>query len=212
MAFTEKIALEEGIIGIWEITEKVNSLRSKFHFSDAERIEFEKISSEKRQREYLTVRLLVQKLMNAKTEILYDNSGKPSLKNSDLNLSISHSNNLAVVFLSKRKIGIDVENVKRNIENVANRFLNDSEKEFVRINRNPQKAKILIWCAKEAVFKCSENQGIDFIKEIIISLFSADNEKVFEGKLIQSGKTTYYQLQHFIYKNNVVVFCVEEVE
>ena len=151
-------------------------------------------------------------LLNKKPEIIHDDSGRGTLKNSGFNLSISHSKELAVVFLSKRKIGIDVENVERKIEKIAQRFLHKSEMDFVKSSANPQKAMVLLWCAKEAIFKCSEKQGIDFGREILVSPFSVDGTGVFKGKKIQSNRNIFYQLQHFNYKNNVVVFCVEDVE
>ena len=212
MAFVKKIEQDDGIIGIWEITEEVKSLTNEFLFSDKEKKEFEKITADRRKKEFLVVRLLLQELLNKKTEIFYSGSGRPKLKNFDLNLSISHSRDVAVIFLSKQKIGIDVENEERKIGNVAQRFLHESEKEFILSCKNQQKTTILFWCAKEAIFKCSEEQGIEFSKEILISPFFVENESNFEGKKIQFNKNTFYRLQHFNYKNNVIVFCVEEVE
>ncbi len=212
MVFVKKIETEEGLIGIWEITGEADNLISKFCFSDNEKREFEKISFERRKKEFIAVRLILEKLLNKKTEIFYDISGRPLLKDSDLNLSISHSKDLVVVFLSKQKIGIDVENVERKIENIARRFLNQSEMDFVQTCADRQKAMILMWCAKEAIFKCSEKQGIHFNREIEVFPFSLDNEKFFGAKKSQTEKKVSFRLQHFEYKNNVVVFCVEDVE
>ena len=118
MAFVKKIEIKEGLVGIWEITEDADSLAAEFNFSDTEKKEFEKISFEKRKKEYITVRLLLESLLNKKPDICYEKSGRPKLNNVDYNLSISHSKDLVVVFLSRQKIGIDVENVERKIENV----------------------------------------------------------------------------------------------
>ena len=133
MAFVQKIEFEEGIIGVWEITEDINLLVQKFQFLDSEKEEYDKFSSERRKKEFLAVRLLLQELLNKKPEIIHDDSGRGTLKNSGFNLSISHSKELAVVFLSKRKIGIDVENVERKIEKIAQRFLHKSEMDSVRV-------------------------------------------------------------------------------
>ncbi|MCG6190706.1 4'-phosphopantetheinyl transferase family protein [Maribellus maritimus] len=211
MAFAKKIELADGIVGIWEITEELEVLYCQIYFSETEKKEFEMFSSIRRKKEFIVVRLLLQKLLGKKTEILYDDSGRPLLKNSTTNLSISHSRDLAVVFLSKKRIGIDVEDSKRKIENVAQRFLDEKEKRFVKDCGNPQKATILLWCAKEAIFKCSERQGIDFRSEIFISPFSIHKNKKFRGEKVRENENITYQLQHFDYKNNVIVFCVEDV-
>jgi hypothetical protein len=42
MPFVKKIAVENGIIGIWEITESAGSLISIFQFSENEKNEFKK--------------------------------------------------------------------------------------------------------------------------------------------------------------------------
>jgi phosphopantetheinyl transferase (holo-ACP synthase) len=210
MAFSKKIELEEGIIGMWEITEEATSLMQRSQFSYREKKEFAHISSERRKREYLTVRLLLKELLGKNPEIFYDGLGRPQLSNSDYNLSISHSADLAVIFLSQKKIGIDVENTERNIEKVAARFLNVHEREFVKTTADQQKTMVVLWCAKEAIFKCSEKQGIDFGKEIYILPFSITDNAGFKGIKTQSGKSTVYRLQQFDYKNNTIVFCVEE--
>lgn len=210
MGFAKKIELREGIIGIWEISEEAGFLASQFNFSEVEKKEFENISADRRKREFIIVRMLLEELLNRKPDILYDASGRPSLKHSGFNLSISHSQDLVVVFLSHWKIGIDAENAGRKIENVAHRFLNESEKKFVKDSSNQQKTMILLWCAKEAIFKCSEKQGIDFCENILVPAFSIESESVFTAVKSMQNKNTFYRLQHFIYKNNVVVFCVEE--
>ncbi|QGY42432.1 4'-phosphopantetheinyl transferase superfamily protein [Maribellus comscasis] len=211
MAFAKRIEQTDGVVGIWEITEELDVLYRQIHFSEKERKEFEMFSSIRRKKEFIAVRLLLQKLLGKKAEILYEDSGRPLLKNSTTNLSISHSGDLAVVFLSKKRIGIDVEDSKRKIENIAQRFLHEKEKSFVKDCGNPQKATILLWCAKEAIFKCSEKQGIDFRSEIFIPPFALLKEKKFKGEKVRENENITYQLQHFEYKNNVIVFCVEDV-
>ena len=84
MPFVKKIEIENGTIGIWEITETADSLIPTFHFSKDEEFEFQKFKGEKRQKEYLITRLLLQHLLSEKTEITYQESGRPQLKNSSI--------------------------------------------------------------------------------------------------------------------------------
>ena len=77
--------------------------------------------------QFLAVRKTVE-LENPNFKIRYDKSGRPSI-NSDLNISISHSNFMAaVVFSSTSKTGIDIELKEAKIVNIKDKFLNESEK------------------------------------------------------------------------------------
>ncbi|MCD6354371.1 MAG: 4'-phosphopantetheinyl transferase superfamily protein [Prolixibacteraceae bacterium] len=210
MPFIKKITTQAGILGIWRLQEPVENLLRKFHFSVEEKEEFRKIKAEKRKAEYLAVRLLLEKLTGVKPTILYSESGKPSLKNETQQLSISHSAELVVVLLSNWNVGVDVENIYRDVRKIETRFLHNNELEFISKTNSQQVTKILYWSAKEAIFKCSHEQGILFNEQISILPFQLEKEGRFEGLLILDGKKTEFQLEYFFYENNVVVCCVEK--
>jgi 4'-phosphopantetheinyl transferase len=156
MPIIKKIETEVGILGIWKLSESVNELVSLFNFSTKEKEEFSKIKADRRKTEYLAARLLLNELVNEKKEIQYQKSGKPELKNSQKNISISHSADFVVVFLSDKEIGIDVEYTQRNIKKVASRFLHEEEFKHIQSLDDPQTATVLFWSAKEAFFKCTD--------------------------------------------------------
>lgn len=209
MPFIKKIEVEKGIIGIWELTDTINSLISAFQFSDIEKEEFKKFSLKKRQSEYLASRLLLLQLLGKKTEIIYHESGRPQIKNSTINISISHSANLVAIFISEDSVGIDVEISDRNIDKVVGRFLNPKELEWIEQSGNPKFLKMLFWCAKEAIYKCACQSGIQFDTQILIQPFDFANSDFFEGKVIFQDSVANYNLRHFQFKNNIVVYCVE---
>ena len=155
MPFSKKIETEIGILGIWELTESSESLISVFEFSENEKEEFNKIKFEKRKTEYLATRLLLKHILNKKTEIIYHDHGRPVLKNQILKISISHSANFVSIIISEKNIGIDVEQVNRNVEKVANRFMSIQELKDVQNCGDVQKARILYWGAKESIFTVS---------------------------------------------------------
>ncbi|MDR2911421.1 MAG: 4'-phosphopantetheinyl transferase superfamily protein [Bacteroidales bacterium] len=205
----KKAKTEFGIIGIWEITESLQELELKYDLSEKERSELNLISAEKRKKEFLIVKILLKEILKFTPEIIYEKTGKPKLANSKLNISISHSADLAVVFVSEKSIGIDVENCERDISKITSRFLHRSEIEFTEKSANVQDLKIILWCAKEAIFKCCREQGIRFNSEIIIQPFRVEENTFFLGKRIGSMQTDYFKLWFFYVKNNVVVGCVE---
>lgn len=210
MPFAKKIETEVGTIGIWEITETADILSSEFSFSPMEFLEYNGIRAEKRKVEYLAARLILQKLFDKKDEIHYHESGKPVLINSNVHISISHSANLVVVMVSNQKNGIDVELTNRNIDRVARRFLSQDEYSHIQELENSQLAKIIYWGAKESIFKCSDYQGVNFYKQILIYPFPFENAGSFTGKLIANEITEYFKLWYFKFQNNIVVYCVED--
>lgn len=75
------------------------------------------------------------------------------------NISISHSENVVVVALSKNKVGVDLElyNPKR-FTNIESRLLADSDKKEYQLASDKAEHLNGLWSKKEAVFKCSDNK------------------------------------------------------
>lgn len=209
MPFLKKIEVENGILGIWGLKESVESLISCFHFTENEQTEFEKFKFEKRQTEYLATRLLLQNLLGEKAEIIYQDSGRPLIKDSAKNISISHSSDLVVIFISNKLTGVDAENANRNIDKVVKRFLQPKEIEWLEKSDNPQLLKILLWCAKEAIYKCACKTGIQFDTQIYISPFEYSKTNLFQGKIIFQNQEKNYRMCFINCENNIVVYCVE---
>lgn len=209
MPFLQKIETKTGIIGIWEIRETVEELASEMEFSSLESIEFNHLKFERRKKEYLATRLILSRINSKKLEIGYFDTGQPYLLNSRLNISISHSANLVAVFLSEQFAGIDVEQVTRNVDKVANRFMTPAELTEIIGCGDEQTGKIIYWGAKESIFKCTRKKGIQFNSQIHISRFKVETSGSFYGTLTHAENTEYFQLWYFAIKNNMVVYCVE---
>ncbi|MDX8341043.1 4'-phosphopantetheinyl transferase superfamily protein [Draconibacterium sp. IB214405] len=211
MPLIEKIESKSGTIGIWELSESADDLlkNCQLHLADLER--FNSFRAEKRRREFLASRLTLQQIFPGYPEISYTkSSGKPVFKDSDLNISITHSANLAAVIISDEPVGIDIEQLDRNIEKVVTRFVAPSEMDFIKKGSHPQLAKIMLWAAKEAIYKCSGMLGIQFNEQIIIDPFDYTAGNEFSGKLIHPSGTIKYRLNYHLIKNNVLVYCVEK--
>ena len=210
MPFFKKIETNVGTIALWKLQELSEELSGKCKLTNEETHRLESISFEPRRQEFLATRILLQQLLGENTTISYTEAGKPYLKNLDQNISISHSKNFACLFLSEKEVGVDIERTDRRIEKISKRFLHFNEKEFIESLPDQQFAMILYWAAKEAIFKCSPSQGIQFNEQIFISPFDIENDTQFKGQLLISAKKINYNLQFFSFENNVLVSCVEE--
>ncbi len=209
MPFLKKITAPAGTIGIWKLSETSSDLISGVQLSDSEKAAFKNIKNEKRKKEYLAVRALLEKMTGTDTKIDYEKNGRPKLESSPQNISISHSAELAVILLSEENAGIDVENTGRNIAPVAKRFL--SQAELIHTENLPDKqvVQIIYWSAKEAIFKCSSEENIQFSSQIRILPFELKDEGNLQGELKIKDQTFNFDLSYFRVENNVVVYCVE---
>ena len=90
-----------------------------------------------------------------KLEFIYNESGKPYLKNSNLYFSLSHSNGIVALTISKEEIGLDIELIKDVKDNLARRIMNDAEYNLYQ-SLDKQNKKIYffeVWTSKEAYVK-----------------------------------------------------------
>jgi len=210
MPFYKKINTSGVRIALWQLNDSLEELKNSCLLKKSDQEHFDCITSEKRKKEFLASRILIKKLVADNSEIIYNNLGKPFIKNSKKHISISHSANFVAVIVSDKRVGIDIEQSTRNIDRVATRFLHSRELEFIESMKNKQLAKILYWAAKEAIFKCSEFQGIQFNEQIIIAPFDFEQSNKFEGTLKSAAKNVNYRMHYFLVENNVMVYCVEQ--
>lgn len=86
-------------------------------------------------------------------EIVYTPLGKPYFKDSPWHFSISHTKNHAFCILANHPVGIDAEEVGRQINpNLASRYLSQAEQ--ARLGDDPADALLRLWVLKEAAAKC----------------------------------------------------------
>ena len=146
--------------------------------------------------QFLAVRKIL-KLENPRYKIRYNESGKPSI-NSDLNISISHSNFMAaVVFSGYAKTGIDIELKESKVISIQDKFLNEYEK-----LRTKYESDIVyltkIWTAKESIYKALGIKGISFSDNIII-------KKIYKNK----GEGRYFKGKEKI-KFDLIFFSIDD--
>ncbi|MFT4903337.1 MAG: 4'-phosphopantetheinyl transferase [Thalassomonas sp.] len=170
MPIINKIESEKITILVWEITETLEEI-----IALGEGINTSNYTSEKRKKEHLVSKLLVNEICPTKT-IIYNEFGAPELNNGK-HISISHSKELVTVIISDTKSGIDIEKISDKALRIASKFV--SEKNLIKLNK--EKAT-LIWCIKEAIYKWHQKGEVDFIKDIIIPEFIAK----------KNGKVTAY--------------------
>jgi len=175
-------------IGIWHITESLETLEKEACLTSEELTIFSGSRSKKRQFEWLTTRVLLKQFFDPRPSIEYDAHGKPVLQSQKEHLSISHSHKFVAVGIHGNKpIGIDIQTPKKNIQAGKSLFLNDDDV-IANSDQITEDVLHLIWGAKEAMYKFIGDSTLNIYEHfniLKISLGSMEGNCNLGGKSIQ---------------------------
>ena len=144
---------------------------------------------------------------NLNYKIRYNKFGKPSI-NSALNISISHSKEIAaIVFSNNKRIGLDIQIKERKILKIQNKFLNKSEILNIGVDPNVD-ILTMIWTSKESIFKAIGLKGISFSKNIIIGKV-IEKEKNGVGYYINGNEKIKFNLNFFYLDKYTICYAFE---
>ncbi len=90
----------------------------------------------------------VLKEKNIESDIIYNEYGKPYLKNNAFYFNISHSSCYTVLVISSKEIGVDIEKITMR-DRVIDRICNDEEKKLIKSAEDFTK----MWVKKESYVK-----------------------------------------------------------
>jgi hypothetical protein len=197
---------ESTILGVWKIEEDIDTLLNLVVLDQADKKKYKVFASTSRKLEFLSVRALLAELLGTDARIVYNRSNKPFLKDGSRFISISHSNKLTAIILSRdEKVGIDLEYMSGNITSIAFKFVNRKEK----ITKEPEKRKYhlyLHWCAKEALYKICDKEGINFRKNITIEPFEVKDSGEIMGRVLTNKINETFDLFYTRYDNYSIVW------
>ncbi len=196
-------------LGIWDITENYEELLSKVNLLKEEQDLLNSFGRDFRKIEWLSVRVLLREMTGQELSIVYNGNRKPFIRGNSYRISISHSNQLSSILLSKNhKVGIDMEYMSYRISKISHRFMND--KEQVTNDEDLKRYHLYIhWCAKEALYKICDKQDIDFKKNIIIEPFNPERQGELNGLVSNRFRNEYFKLNYFTIDDYVIVYTVQ---
>lgn len=203
---TENYLNDHTLVGIWKIEEDINTLLSMVEMDQLDRKRYKTFRSTSRRLEFLSVRALLKELLGPDARIVYNKNNKPFIKDGSHYISITHSNKLTAIMLSKcEKIGIDLEYMSANINAISFKFINKREK----ISRERDKKRYhlyLHWCAKEALYKICDKEGINIKKNITIYPFEIADSGEIKGKVHTDHINEIFDLHYTRYDNYALVW------
>ena len=84
--------------------------------------------------------------------IIYNEYGKPYLKNINKYFNVSNTKNISVCVFSDKEIGVDIECLRYN-ELVMKRMFNEKEINLIKKSKNKKEMFTIIWTIKESYSK-----------------------------------------------------------
>ena len=189
------------------IQEDSESLLSRLSFKERYLPMIERMA-ENRKREWLTIRVLLKELLGEEKEILYNSLGKPYLSDNSFHISISHTKGYAALIINKEnEVAIDIEKISQRVQNIRKRFVNDEEEKTL-----PQSNEVihllLLWSAKESLFKLLGIENVDFKQHLHIRPFEPvlDEWGDFEAYETRTREQNCYNIKYFVHEDYVLTY------
>ena len=215
-------------IGIIPIDQNSETLLSQLEYKDRYLPFLEKMT-EKRKCEWLTVRTLLKTLLGEEKEIAYQPNGKPYLPDNSYHISISHTNYkgiagqatscrpewryrndkllgyVAIVLNAEKEVAIDIEAISPRVLKIKDRFLSEKEAQSISAD-NEIVHLLLLWSAKESVFKILDTENVDFQSQIHNSPFKpiVGEWGSFEAQETRTEKQQIFSVHYFVAEDYVL--------
>ncbi len=203
--------LKKGEAALWELTEPEDFFLNRLQLSKEEQIFLKNLpfgKSNKRRREWLAARHLLQLLddTNPRRSLTYLPSGQPTFAQGPGYCSLSHSGKWIAAANSSQPIGIDVQIIEKRILRLSAKFMTQQEYNSWATNKQKEKIYTLYWAAKEALYKTTELQAVDFKKQLLIQPNQIKETGSISAKVLQANgilhasRTLWYRFfENFVY-------------
>ncbi len=164
----------------------------------------ERYSSPTRRVEWLAGRVLLHCMAGISSPVVYTAEGRPTLPNYPLHISFSHSGPFVALALGTEPLGIDLEIWGARALRLAPKYLDKDEQSlFCAMKLTPEAAAVLLWSAKESVYKRAGNSGTSLLEHIRLSVPKASHElhaEILQGEsLVFSSSVAWVALPDFAF-------------
>lgn len=201
--------IEKGYsIAIWESIESFDELLRLEPLNEADLVRWNVFQSDKRKREWITVRVLLRDLFAGENlpAISYNEFGKPSLSN-NVGISISHTKEFVAILINPNgNAGIDLETMRERITVLAPKFVNDEEQKFL-----PEKSIVdylhVIWGAKEVMFKLNGRGELDFRAHLYVEPFQLTNKGNILARISKQNHREVYDIYYELWNGMMLTYA-----
>lgn len=193
-----------GRLLIWKVTESLAELEARYALKGEEKSAYEAIVLEKRKKEWLMSRILLQIAVGA-VALKSRANGKPYLEGQTY-ISISHSGELAGLYVCDHECGLDIQGTDEKLERIKRKYCHQDELMRAGWSSDELSYLTIIWSAKEAVFKYFGEEVI-FAEDMVTRPFSVDQTLL---QLDYQGKhgSQRFELEHVYLHGYHIVYTL----
>lgn len=196
-------------LALWKITEELDDLLKCVCLNDTEQARLDGFGSFARKKEFVTTRVLLQKLLGEGVFIENNEHGKPFLVNSDFDISISHSKDYVGIMVGRNHdLALDIEYLSDRVYRITKRFMSADEISSIS-ETNKQLHIYQHWCAKECMIKLYGKKDVLLIDELKIHPFQP-NQSTFSGEVIRADFSKRFDFQYLRFDSYLMVWCCQK--
>lgn len=196
-------------IYIWKIEETEEQLSKNISLTKHSLDRLKRMKSELHRKGFLSIRHLMALAGYKDADMYYDQIGKPHLKDGK-KISITHSNHFTGIIISATDhVGIDIERQREKILRIAYKFTPIKEYRTIANTAALIRKLTIVWGCKESLYKIYEQEGLSFLKDIIVNDFDMIDGKT-TGEIIYNRQHTYYKINFLEFENFTCVYAIRE--
>lgn len=194
------------VVKIWKITESFDDLMQAINLTTQNLQRVLGMKSELHQRGFLSVRHLLDAFGYEDTDLIYNENGKPYLKDGK-HISITHSFGFSAVIISDTLIGIDIEKQRDKIRVIAPKFI-DYEFAYLKESTPDYINQLtVIWCVKESLYKLFSTPGLSF-KQHCLVIPPSNNEQETVAWIDYENKKYQYHIQFLEFEGFTCAYAI----
>ncbi len=194
---------------IWKITEAEADLAKEVVLTQNCQNRLVGMKSEMHRRGFLSIRHLMALAGYVDTDLFYDETGKPHLKDGN-RISITHSNHFTGIIISSAKeVGIDIEMQRDKILRIAHKFTPIEEYSTIANTEALVRKLTIVWGCKESLYKIYAEPGLSFLHHINIADFSLTDMRT-TGEILYKGKSTSYEIKFMEFEGFTGVYALKQ--
>ncbi|MBL4642132.1 MAG: 4'-phosphopantetheinyl transferase superfamily protein [Flavobacteriaceae bacterium] len=191
---------------IWKIEESFEELSFGVDLTESNQNRVDGMKSELHQRGFMSVRHLLKEVDLVDSDLVYDEFGKPHLKNGK-HISITHSFTFSGIIISDDvPVGIDIEKQRDKILKIAQKFTPLQEYKTIANHSAIVSKLTIVWGAKESFYKIFGKKKLHFLEHIYIEDFEFEDEKT-TGDITYDGVRTSYQVHFLEFEDFICVYA-----
>jgi len=202
-------------IAFWKIEEPDSFFTERTGFVNPDNLK--RFTHPQARLQWLASRLLLFELLGP---VLYktlkkDASGKPIAQGQGFELSISHSDDLVAVAISKNIIGIDIQKITPKLAAVAPKFILEADLAAINLGKEKQLEQIHVhWGIKEALFKAYSKGQLDFKEHLKLNWNAAFAKEgdTFDAFVMKNDETEPYSASYELVFDNYLLCIVTKLQ